>query len=177
MAVKQVTVIKNFIGLSTDVKPTGVPSGSTFWEYDTNILAVCQDGTNWSPKDIKSVVLPGTVNLQQAAGNYTLFTAVAGTVYVERFSLVLPNVNCADDATITSIAVVSDTAAVITLLSAAAGAKANLVANAAFAFSSPFALPVGKLIRLVIAGGAADASTLCTLSVRYQAVTPGAYLS
>lgn len=177
MTVKLITVTRNFMGLSTDTKPTGVEPGSEFWCYDTNITFKTYDGDNWEPYKIGSIIIPGTVNLQQAAGNYTLFTATGGTVYVEKFTITVPNVDCSDDANITSISVVTDTATVITLLSAAAGAKANLTANASFSYSTPFALPITKLIRLVIAGGASDASTLCVTSCKYQAVTPAAYVA
>lgn len=178
MTVQMITQIKNYYGLSTDVKPTtDTPSGSTFWATDTNIV-FRYDGTNWHPYDIKSIVIPGTVDLHQAAGNYTLFTATGGTVYIEKFTITLPAIDVSDDAAITSISVVTDTATVITLLSAAAGAKANLTAGASFSYATPFALPITKLIRLVIGGGTADADpTTCITSCRYQAVTPAAYLA
>jgi hypothetical protein len=177
MTVMLVTSIKNFIGLSTDVKPTDAPPGSTFWAYDTGTLFKTYDGTNWMAYSENSVVQPGTINLQQAANTYDLFTATGGGVYVEYFSITLPNVNVSDDVNITSIAVVTDTTTILTLLSAANGAKANLVANAAFSYALPFALPVGKKIRLTIAGGAADASTLCVTSCRYRSINPAGYLA
>ena len=48
-----------YIGESTDTKPTiashsGLPQpgiGSTFYEYDTGILYITYDGTNWVVKD------------------------------------------------------------------------------------------------------------------------------
>jgi hypothetical protein len=177
MTVTLETAIQRFNGLSTDSKPTGVPAGSTFWAYDTGTMFRCYDGTNWIAYSEDSVVQPGTINLQQAASTYDLFVATGGSVYVEYFSITLPNVNVSDDATITSISVITDTTTVITLLSATAGAKANLTANAAFTYALPFALPVGKKIRLTIAGGASDASTLCITSCRYRAINPAGYLA
>jgi len=47
MAVLKETVIKQFIGLSTDSKPTGVDTGSEFVEYDTRRTFKTYDGTNW----------------------------------------------------------------------------------------------------------------------------------
>ena len=50
MAVKFITSRKNFIGLSTDTKPTGastaVPVGSKLFEYDTRKTFITYDGTN-----------------------------------------------------------------------------------------------------------------------------------
>lgn len=48
MTVKLIVTIKNFIGLSTDSKPTGVPVGSTFYEYNTGNRYITHDGTNWA---------------------------------------------------------------------------------------------------------------------------------
>ena len=52
MAVNRVTQIKRYIGLNSDTKPTGVPKGSTFYEYDTGRLYITYDGTNWVVKGI-----------------------------------------------------------------------------------------------------------------------------
>lgn len=177
MAYALIVKPKKFVGLSTDTKPTGVGSGSSFWERDTNILWKTYDGTNWVVFEVKSLSLTGSIDLQQAANTYDLFTGTTGAVVVTYFKITLPNVNVSDDANITSIAVVTDTATVITLLSAAAGAKANLVANASFSYATPFTLPATKKIRLTIAGGAADAPTVCTTLVRYQAINPAGYLA
>jgi hypothetical protein len=177
MTVALETTIKRFIGLSTDSKPTGVPNGSYFWAWDTGTLFKTYDGDNWMAYSVNSVVQPGTIDLQQAAGPYTLFTATGGSVFVEYFTLTLPNVNCADDATITSIKVETDTTTVISLITAAQGARANLTALKAFTFATPFTLPVGKKIILTIAGGAADAATVCITSCRYRAINPAGYLA
>jgi hypothetical protein len=177
MTVTRILEPLQYIGLSTDTKPTSGTPGSTFWAYDTNILFETPDGANWYTKEIRSIVQPTTIDLQQAAATYDLYTATGGTVYVESFTLTLPAVNVSDDINITSIAVATNTATVINLITSAAGAKANLTANASFSYSTLFALPVGKKIQLTIAGGAADAPTVCTVSCRYQAVTAAAYLA
>jgi hypothetical protein len=178
MAVKLITPnAKQYIGLSTDTKPTGVVIGSAFWAYDTNITFITYDGTNWMPKDIKSIVLPGTIDLHQVAAVYDLYVATGGTVYVESFSLTLPDKDLTDDAALTGITVQTDTAPVITLVAGAAGLKALLTNNKVFTYSIPFALPVTKKIQLTIVGGSAtDDPTTCIKSARYQAVTPAAYL-
>ncbi len=180
MAIIYETRIKRFVGLSTDTKPTDdVPVGSYFWAYDTGTLFKTYDGTNWIAYSVNSVVQPGTIDLHQAANTYALFTATGGSVYVEYFSITMPAVSVADDVGgITSISVVTDTTTVITLLSATAGAVANLTANAVFTYALPFALPVGKKINLILAGGTADADpTTCITSCRYRAINPAGYLA
>lgn len=178
MAVLRMATIKRFIGLSSDTKPTDdIPPGSTFYEYDTGILFLCYDGTNWTPKSATSFIQATTIDLNQLAGDYDLYTATGGYIFVERFALTLPNVDCSDDAVITSISVQTDTSPAVTLISATAGTKASLTANASFAYATPFTLPTGNKIQLTIAGGAADAATVCTVVCRYSPVIPGAYLA
>jgi len=63
MAVLLETTIQRFIGLSTDTKPTGVPVGSRYYEYDTRVAFVTYDGTNWVtlPPAIKEIVVSKTL--------------------------------------------------------------------------------------------------------------------
>jgi hypothetical protein len=179
MTVRYETTIKRFTGLSTDTKPTGVPPGSYFWAYDTNILFKTYDGDNWLPQSIKSIVYPGTIDLHQGAGVKDLFTATGGSVYVENFSITMPAVSVADDAGgITGISVQTDTTPVIILVAAAAAVVANLTPLAVFSYATPFALPVGKKIQLTLIGGTADAEpTTCITSCRYQPINPAGYLA
>jgi len=167
---------KSWIGLSTDTKPTEPLVGSTVYDTDNGTEWIF-DGSDWVVKRVLSITIPTTIDLQQVAGDYDLYTATGGTVYIVGFRITLPNVDCSDDVNITSISVQSDMTTVNIVLSAADGAKANLTALASFIYSgSPFALTTGKKIQLTIAGGAADAATVCTVSCRYLAVTPAAYL-
>ena len=47
MTVKFVATINRWIGHSTDTKPTSVPVGSKFFEYDKIKTFITYDGTNW----------------------------------------------------------------------------------------------------------------------------------
>jgi hypothetical protein len=60
MAVKKETTISRYIGLASDTKPTGVEVGSTFFEYDTGILWITHDGTNWVVKDVQPLAVAAT---------------------------------------------------------------------------------------------------------------------
>lgn len=46
MTVSLLGAIKNFIGHSTDAKPTDAPAGSTFYAWDTKKTFVF-DGSDW----------------------------------------------------------------------------------------------------------------------------------
>lgn len=47
MAVLLIDNIRNYVGLSSDSKPTGIPVGSVFFESDTRLIHKTYDGTNW----------------------------------------------------------------------------------------------------------------------------------
>ena len=47
MAVLLASNVHHYTGLSSDSKPTGVPVGSLFYEYDTRMTWITYDGTNW----------------------------------------------------------------------------------------------------------------------------------
>ncbi len=56
MAVKIIAQPRKYVGLSTDTKPTeasnsAVREGSTYYEYDTNLLYITYDTTNWVLKE------------------------------------------------------------------------------------------------------------------------------
>lgn len=60
MTVRLITTIKNFVGLSTDGKPTsGVPAGSTFLETNTGDTYV-YSAAGWS---LYGYMVPGEVTL------------------------------------------------------------------------------------------------------------------
>ena len=177
MAVQLITTIKRFIGASTDTKPTDAPPGSTFYEYDTNLMCITYDGTNWTAKGATDTLKTTTMDIQQAADDYVLLGAVGGPVLIESAVLRLPNVDCSDDAALTAVSIATDDTTPVVLLTAAAGAVANLDPERQFAYATPFVLAEGKYIQLTIAGGAADAATVCTFSVRYRPLESGAYLS
>ena len=78
MAVSLETTIKRFIGLSTDVKPTGalVPVGSTYFEYDTKCVYITYDGTNYTLLDLDyGLVFGGTCNAAMIASTTTVACA------------------------------------------------------------------------------------------------------
>lgn len=118
-----------------------------------------------------------TIDLQQAAGAKDLWTATSQSVLVESLAFRLPNVNVADDATITSIKISTNDTTSKDFITAASGAKANLTAENQLVFTGSMLVKVGKKIQLTIAGGAADAPTVCDVVVRYRAVADGGYLA
>jgi hypothetical protein len=121
-----------------------------------------------------------TIDLNQAANTYDLFTGTTQDVLIESLTLRLPNVDVSDDADITSISVQTDDTTAQEFISSDTGVKGNLTAEAQLTWpgcSGAKIIKAGTKIQLTIAGGAADAETVCDVVVRYRAITSGGYLA
>lgn len=178
MTVRAIGSMNNrFCGLSSDTKPTGLEVGARFWAYDTDQEYITYDGTNWAATGAKSTLKSTTINLQQAANSYDLFTGTTQDVLITKLVFALPAVNVADDATITTISIQTNDATPQTFISSVSGAKANLTSSAQLAWTGAILLAATKKIQLTIAGGAADASTVCKVTAEYTPITAGGYLA
>lgn len=91
MTVTLETYIAKFIGLSTDSKPTSVPIGSTFWEYDTRALYVCRDGTNWNitSPSFGSFALSTALVAASITGTATQFTVSGGPILIKSLGMLV----------------------------------------------------------------------------------------
>jgi len=127
--------------------------------------------------DTRLQIAATTINLQQAAATYDLFTGNAQDVVVEKLLIRLPNVNVSDDGTITSISIQTNDATAQTFISATDGAVAKLTAEAQLGYTGVIMVKVGKKIQLTIAGGAADEATVCDVIAEYRAKVSGGYLA
>jgi hypothetical protein len=261
--------INNYLGSSSDTKPTGVTIGSTYYEYDTRNTFITYDGTNWvikkseadlavlatgtfttssatvpadtgrteasnywngcilipltgavsmQPRIIKTFTgttgvftldsaftsAPGAVNyiiiaaqsgsgglsatskgvlqeaattidLNQAADTYDLFTGTAQVVLLESLVISMPN-EVAGGA-ITSISIQTDDATPQVIISSVDGAVANLTAEAQLAWTGKVRIGVGKKIQLTIAGGAHGSAYSCAVNAECRAVVNGGNLA
>jgi len=176
MAVRLEATIQRWIGLSTDTKPTGPPVGSTFYEANTG-YSFKYNGYAWLPVDIMAdglTVNYKQISLNQAAGDYTVMTATAQDLFIDAVIVHVPD-DLSGVATFTSIAVATDDAAAIEILSAAAGAKAKLTGNFYHVYQGPEVTASTQVIELTIAGGAAGAGTVADITVMWRPVVAGGY--
>ncbi len=170
MAVEAIGSLNNrFIGLSTDTKPTsGIPTGATYLEYDTGKLYTTPDGSNWVLKSAEGAIFQATtIDLNQAAGNYDLFTAGLSDVEILHLTIVIPS-DLTEEAALTSISIQSTDDTPVEFISATAGAKANLTENKYLQYNAGEKVAGGKKIQLTIAGGATAAEQICTVFVAYR---------
>jgi hypothetical protein len=136
MAVKLISSIQKFTGLAADTKPTGVPVGSTFLEYDTRATYITYDGTLWTSyqEDMgeKSVVTTAAV----MTNGLTCFTIAGGPIELKTWLSICITDNDATastfqvsvDPTVGAATTISGASA--SLGSATAGTIINLVGNA-----------------------------------------------
>ncbi len=118
-----------------------------------------------------------TINLQQVAGSYDLFTGTTQDVLIEGLSIRLPNVDVSNDVNITSISIQTDDATPYVFITSTQGAKANLFPEVQIPWTGTCLLKVGKKIRLTIAGGSADEATVCDVVAECRAVVSGGNLA
>lgn len=77
MAITRIPIVTNhYIGLSTDTKPTSIPIGSTFLEYDTGLEYISYDGTLWEAKPIIGSYKHLAANGQVKAGKGVLLAVI-----------------------------------------------------------------------------------------------------
>ena len=151
MAVKLIATIQKFVGLAADTKPTGVPVGSTFLEYDTRATFITYDGTNWVSyqEDMgeKSVVTTTAAIMSNAL---TVFTVANGPIEMKTWVSVCITGN---DATASTFQIAVDptvgaastiTGASATLANAIPGTIINVVGNALA--TAPVITPTGAAI-------------------------------
>lgn len=128
-------------------------------------------------KSIKESNVPAskTIDLNQVIGTYDLFTGTNQDVQVE--SLVLRTPNIVAGGALTSISIQTDDATPQIFISSAAGAVANLTAEAQLTADTPIMIKTGKKIQLTIAGGAHGVAYVCDVVVNYKAITQGGSLA
>ena len=116
-----------------------------------------------------------TIDLNQAAGSYDLFTGAAQVVILESLNIKMPTGDCGG--ALTSISIQTDDATPGVIISAANGAVANLTSEADLFWTGTMYITVGTKIQLTIAGGAHGSSYVCNVTAKCRAVVSGGYLA
>ncbi len=156
----------------------GSPAGASVSADVAALQAALQGGTDAVNRAAGKLQMKATtIDLHQAAGTYDLFTGTTQDVIVEKLSFRLPNIPVSDDAAITSIAIATNDVSPHQFITAVDGAKANLTAEVQITWTGACLLKAGKKIQLTIAGGTADAETVCDVVAQCRAVVSGGYLA
>ena len=115
-----------------------------------------------------------TIDLNQAAGNYTLLTGMDAPVILE--SLVIRMTNGAVAGAVTGITIQTDDVTPGIIITAAQGLVINLTDEAQLAWIGPILISIGTKIIITIVGGAAGVAKVCGVVATYRAETAGGYL-
>ena len=117
-----------------------------------------------------------TEDLNQAAGDYDLFTGTTQPVLLTALTIKMPD-DVASDATLTSISVQTDDTTAAEIISSDDGAVANLTAEAEFSWTGAVRINTGTKIQLTINGGAEGAEYITTVTALCKAIADGGYLA
>lgn len=117
-----------------------------------------------------------TIDLNQAAADYTLLTGSVQTVTLEALTFKMPNVDISGGA-LTSISIHSDDVTPDILISASLGTLSNLTQEASLTWTGAIPVKVGTIIQLTIAGGAGGVACVCDISAQYRINVTGGILS
>ncbi len=153
------------INIYGNARVVGVGGGAVINNY--SILAPTAIG--------RLQIAPTTIDLNQAAGTYTLFTGTTEDVVLEELVIRMPNIVCGG--ALTSISIQTDDTTPQVIISAADGVVANLTAEAQLAWTGAILIKAGTLIQLTIAGGAHGAAYVCDVVAECRAVVAGGYLA
>jgi len=123
----------------------------------------------------RSQIAATTIDLNQAANTYDLFTGTAQAVILESLNIKLPT--GAIGGTITGITIQTDDATPGVIIDANAGALANLLTEADLYWTASMYITVGTKIRLTIVGGPAGAGYVCNVTAKCRAVLDGGHLA
>ena len=158
-----------FIGLSTDTKPATCQIGATFRGFDSGKLYESPDGgTNWVLKSAENARFQTTtIDLEQVAASYDLFTASRYDVEVLHLTIIIP-ADLTAEASLTSISIQSTDDSPVEFISSTVGAVANLTKDKYLQYDGSAKVASAKKIQLTIAGGATAASQVCTVFVGYR---------
>jgi formylmethanofuran dehydrogenase subunit C len=116
-----------------------------------------------------------TIDLNQIAGNYDLFTGTLIPVVLESLVITMPNLVAGG--ALTGISIQTDDATPQAIISAAQGLVANLTAENQLYWTGKIRIGVGKKIQLTIAGGATGVAYVCDVDAQYKGVTAGGILA
>ena len=162
--------MNDVIGNKTDTANTTADGVSSLMRYIKGILSqgnALKAGTAQEKAT--------TIDLNQAAASYTLFTGTTQPVMLQ--SLVIRMSGGAVAGAVTSISIQTNDATPQILVTAAQGAVANLTDKAQLGWTGVCYLATGVLIQLTIAGGAAGVAKVCDGVCEYRAIVSGGYLA
>jgi len=168
--------MRDVIGNKTDTALYAPTAADSLMRYIKGIL-MSVVGTAATTVMGRLQIKATTIDLNQAAATYDLFTATTQDVVVEKLVLRMPNSALA--APFTYLSIQTDDTTPIVLIDSTAGAVGNLTAEAQLAWTGAILLDAGTgaKIRLTIAVAFGGAATVADVIAEYRAVVSGGLLT
>ena len=116
-----------------------------------------------------------TIDLNQAADSYDLFTDAIQDCVLEGLIIKMPTGACGGS--LTSISIQTDDATPAEFISATTGIVGNLTSEAELSWTGFSHITVGTKIQLTIAGGAHGSAYVCKVTAKYRPITNGGRLT
>lgn len=155
----------------------GVSMAAALRYASETIISGLSGGVATSNRAIgKLQMAPTTIDLNQVAATYTLFTGTTQTVVLEKLVFRLPNVDISGGS-LTSISIQTDDVTPAVIISSADGVLANLTHEASITWTGAILIPVGTLVRLTIAGGVSGVACSCDVVAECRSVVNLGYLA
>ena len=123
----------------------------------------------------RAQIVATTIDLNQGAAAYILFTGTTQAVVLESLIVRMPNIVAGGS--LTSIAIATDDTTPGVIVDAVTGAVANLTAEAQLSWGGELYIPVGTEIELTIGGGAHGVAYVCDVIAKYRSVVSGGVLA
>lgn len=120
-------------------------------------------------------IVPTTIDLNQAAGNYTLYTGTTQDCALQGFIIRMSG--GAIGGAVTAISVQTNDATPQVIISQNRGVVGNLANEAQLAWDGEILIVTGALIQITIYGGAAGAARVCDVTAIYRSVVAGGHLA
>jgi hypothetical protein len=162
------------INVRGNVRLTNAAGGATVNDY-TNLTAIAALST----AALSAKLISKTIDLNQAAASYDLFTGTTQVVELEDLTIRISDTTVVGTP-VTKISIQTDDTTPQVLINDTDGDVANLTAQAQLAWDSNGVMcyiAVGKKIQLTISGAAAGAARVCTVIAKYRAVVSGGSLA
>ena len=116
-----------------------------------------------------------TIDLNQVAESYDLFTGGVQDCALEGIMIKMPTEGCGGS--VTNISIQTDDVTPAVLINSTAGAVANLTSEAVLSWTGLTHIAVDTKIQLTIIGGAHGSTYSCKVTAFYRAITNGGRLT
>ncbi len=166
-------LMRDVVGNKEDTALTAPTAADSIMRYIKGIL-LSVSGTTAETAMGKAQIAATTIDLNQAAGTYDLFTGDTAAVILESLNIKLPT--GAPGGTTASLSIQTDDATPGIIISVAQGDIANLLTEADLSWTGSLYITVATKIQITYVGVAA-ASYVCNVTAKYRAVVAGGNLT